>query len=100
MDRIVRKFLLVAILGLAVPALAPPRALAAGEALRTDVTIPRPIVRPVMKWLKENWQMLYIAFDELMDDLNGCGCGDPPPPPPPLEPLDPYPALEPALESN
>jgi hypothetical protein len=86
--------LLVAVLGLAVPALAPPRALAAGATTQVDVTIPRPIVRPVMKWLKENWQMLYIAFDELMDDLSGCGCGDPPPPP------DPYPAPDPQPESN
>ena len=90
MSRIVRKLLLVAILGLAVPALAPPRALAAGEMLRTDVTIPRPIVRPVMKWLKDNWKMLYIAFDELIDDLTGCAC-DPAPEPT----TDPTPEPEP-----
>ena len=98
MHRIVRVFLLVLALGLAVPALAPPHAAAAGETAQTDLGLPRPIVKPAMKWLKDNWKMLYIAFDELMDDLNGCGCGDPPPPL--LEPLAPYPAPGPALESN
>jgi len=90
MQRIVRVFLLVLALGLAVPALAPPHAAAAGETAQTDVGLPRPIVKPAMKWLKDNWKMLYIAFDELIDDLTGCPC-DPAPEPTP----DPYPEPEP-----
>jgi hypothetical protein len=82
MTRIVRLFLLVFVLGLAVPALAPPRAAAAGGTLQTDVSLPRPIVKPAMKWLKDNWKMLYIAFDELIDDLTGCACEPPSEPPP------------------
>ncbi len=80
-----RPLLLVSTLVLAVPALVPVRAMAAANQPQADLGIPR----PVMRYLKANWQMIYIAFDELIDDLTGCDC----PPPPPV----PNPALSPGV---
>ena len=87
MPRHIRRLLLVAVLGLAVPALVPSHALAAAGQPQTDLGIPRPL----MKFLKDNWKMLYIALDELIDDLTGCACPSQPPADPAPQP-DPYPS--------
>ncbi len=85
MLRILRRLMLVALIAIALPSLAPTRASAGAESPGVDLGIPR----PVMKFLKDNWKMLYIAFDELIDDLNGCSCPTQPPIPAPQP--DPYP---------
>jgi len=87
MPRLLRTLLLVAALGIAVPALVPDHAAAAAATPQLDLGIPRPI----MKFLKDNWKLLYIAVDELIDDLTGCGCPKPP------APTEPPPAPDPAI---
>ena len=87
MSRLLRTLSLVAILGIAAPALVPERAAAAAATPQLDLGIPR----PVMKFLKENWKLLYIAMDELIDDLTGCDCPKPP------APTEPPPAPDPSI---
>lgn len=89
MPRMLRPMLLVAALALAVPALAPARAHAAAATPQTDLGIPK----PVMKFVKDNWKMLYIMLDELIDDLTGCDCPPKPPAPQPVPEPAPSPGM-------
>jgi hypothetical protein len=79
MRRSIRFALLILALTAALPTVFATSARADTVPVATDVKIPKPLV----DWLQRNGPTLYINFDEIMDDLFGCGCS---PPPPPVEP--------------
>jgi hypothetical protein len=79
MRRSIRFALLFLALTVALPTVFATSARAGADPITTDVKVPKPLV----DWLQRNGPTLYIIFDEIMDDLFGCGCS---PPPPPVEP--------------